>query len=277
MDKMLTFRLDDIAPGLKRDNLIRFEEVFDKYGIKPMIGIVPMNEDMGLVVDKKYDNFWDDMIRLKDKGWKIALHGYRHVYVNENSGLLQANPFSEFAGIAYEEQKDMIFKGKEILEEKGLTPEYFMAPGHTFDENTLKALVANGILNITDGYSDRPYIRDGVTFYPCRLSDLRVPSGIDTVCIHLNNWDDKDFDSLKAFLDENKTICKSFDDLVNITPSVYDESIARKEDTFRRSKKRRQKVAESERMQRYLQKSYSKNKYVKLVKRALLLPMLLKR
>ncbi len=277
MDKMLTFRLDDIAPGLKRDNLIRFEKIFDTYGIKPMIGIVPMNEDMGLVVDKKYDNFWDDMLRLKDKGWKIALHGYRHVYANENSGLLQANPFSEFAGITYEAQKDMILKGKEILEEKGLTPEYFMAPGHTFDENTLKALVANGIFNITDGYADRPYIRDGVTFYPCRLSDLKEPSGIDTVCIHLNNWDDADFDSLKAFLDENKAICKSFDDLAYIAPSVYDESIARKEESFIRSKKRRQKAAESERMQRYLQKSYSKNKYVKLVKRALLLPMLLKR
>ena len=68
MDKMLTFRLDDIAPGLKRDNLIRFEDIFDSYGIKPMIGIVPMNEDPNLVVDDKYDNFWDDMRRLRDKG-----------------------------------------------------------------------------------------------------------------------------------------------------------------------------------------------------------------
>ena len=165
-----------------------------------------------------------------------------------------------------------------ILEEKGLIPEYFMAPGHTFDENTLKALIANGIFNITDGYYDRPYIRDGVTFYPCRLSEPSVPKGIDTVCIHLNNWCDEDFASLKAFLDENKEICKNFDDIKRmIIPSVYDEKIARKEDSYIKLKARKQKAADSERMQRYLKKSYSKNRYIKLVKRALFLPMLLKR
>ena len=128
MEKLLAFRLDDITPGLKRDNLNRFEEVFDLYGIKPLIGIVPANEDPNLVVDDKDDSFWDEMRRLRDKGWKIALHGYRHVYYNDNSGILKANPFSEFAGLTYEEQKDMIFKGKSILEDKGLTPEFFSMP-----------------------------------------------------------------------------------------------------------------------------------------------------
>lgn len=277
MEKLLAFRLDDITPGLKRDNLNRFEEVFDLYGIKPLIGIVPANEDSNLVVDDKDDSFWDEMRRLRDKGWKIALHGYRHVYYNDNSGILKANPFSEFAGLTYEEQKDMIFKGKSILEDKGLTPEFFMAPGHTFDEITLKALVANGIFKITDGYSDRPYIRDSVVFYPCRLSDPAIPKGIDTVCIHLNNWNDADFDSLIGFIKENKEICASFDDIIRIAPVAYDESIKRQEEAFRKNKARRQKVAESEKMQRYLKKSYSKNRYVKLIKRALFLPMLLKK
>ena len=277
MEKLLAFRLDDITPGLKRDNLNRFEEVFDLYGIKPLIGIVPANEDPNLVVDDKDDSFWDEMRRLRDKGWKIALHGYRHVYCNDNSGMLQTNPFSEFAGLTYEEQKDMIFKGKSILEDKGLTSEFFMAPGHTFDENTLKALVANGIFKITDGYADRPYIRDSVVFYPCRLSDPEIPKGIDTVCIHLNNWNDADFDSLMGFIEENKAICASFDDIIRIAPVSYDESIKRQEEAFRKNKARRQKAAESEKMQRYLKKSYSKNRYVKLIKRALFLPMLLKK
>lgn len=277
MEKLLAFRLDDITPGLKKDNLKRFEEIFDLYGIKPLMGIVPSNEDPNLVVDVKTNDFWDEMRRLCDKGWKIALHGYRHAYSNDNSGLLKANPFSEFAGLSYEEQKDMVFKGKSILEEKGLSPEFFMAPGHTFDENTLKALVANGIFKITDGYSDRPYIREGITFYPCRLSDPAIPKGVDTVCIHLNNWDDADFDSLKGFIEANRAICASFDDIARITPVSYDESIKRQEEAFRKNKARKQKAAESEKMQRYLKKSYSKNRYVKLIKRALFLPMLLKK
>ena len=277
MEKLLTFRLDDITPGLKKDNLNRFEEIFDLYGIKPLIGIVPSNEDPNLVVDVKDNSFWDEMRRLRDKGWKIALHGYRHVYSNDNSGLLKANPFSEFAGLPYEEQKDMLFKGKSILEEQGLVPEFFMAPGHTFDENTLKALVANGIFKITDGYSDRPYIRNGIAFYPCRLSDPTMPKGMDTVCIHLNNWEDADFDSLKGFIEINRAICTSFDDIARITPVLYDESIKRQEEAFRKNKARKQKAAESEKMQRYLKKSYSKNRYVKLIKRALFLPMLLKK
>ncbi len=278
MEKLLTFRLDDIAPGLKRDNLNRFEEIFDLYGIKPLLGIVPSNEDPNLVVDEMSDDFWDEMIRLYDKGWKIALHGYRHIYCNDNSGLLNANPFSEFAGRTYEEQKDMIFKGKSILEKHGLIPEFFMAPGHTFDENTLKALVSNGIFKITDGYADRPYIRDGITFYPCRLSDPAIPKGVDTVCIHLNNWNDADFKSLKIFIDENRAICKGFDDMqIKTTPVSYDEAIVKQEEAFKKLKARKQKAAESVRMQRYLQKSYSKNRYIKLIKRALFLPMLLKK
>ena len=106
MKKMLTFRLDDIAPGLKRDNFKRIEEIFDEFDIKPMIGVVPQNEDSNLSVDDIDDGFWDDIRRLQDKGWIIAQHGYRHVYSNECGGLLDANPFSEFAGVSYEEQYD---------------------------------------------------------------------------------------------------------------------------------------------------------------------------
>lgn len=278
MDKVLTFRLDDITPGLKMANLKRFEELFDSFGIRPILGIVPCNEDKGLIVDEIQSDFWNEMRRLKAKGWLIALHGYKHVYVNEAGGILQANPFSEFASLSYEEQKQMISEGKRILEEHDLSPKFFMAPGHTFDENTLKALVSNGIFNLTDGYADRPYIRDGVTFYPCRLNEPVIPSGFDTLCIHLNNWNDEDFASFEGFLKNNRDICKSLDEVKNVLETTpYNESIASQEKRFIRNKTLKQKAAQSEHMQRYLRKSHSENKVIKLIKRVLYLPMLLKR
>ncbi len=274
MEKMLAFRLDDIAPGLNRDNFKRLEKIFDDFGIKPLIGIVPQNEDPHLVVDELDDEFWDDMRRLKDKGWMIALHGFRHIYSNECKGLLNANPFSEFAGVEYEEQFNMIERGKKILESHGLTPEFFMAPGHTFDENTLKALLANGILRITDGYSLKPYVREEITFYPCRLSGVAVPEGYDTVCIHLNNWVDIDFEDLQTFISKNKEICIGFDSLLEIPAADYDISIKKQETRFYRNKIRRDRIANDTRWQNYLSRSYSKSKPVKIIKRLLYLPTL---
>lgn len=275
MEKMLAFRLDDIAPGLKRDNLKIIEEIFDEFDIKPIIGVVPQNEDPHLAVDNIDDGFWDDIRRLRDKGWIIAQHGYRHVYSNECGGLLGANPFSEFAGVSYEEQYDMISKGREILESHGLKPQFFMAPGHTFDENTLKALAQNGITNITDGYTQMPYIRDGITFYPCSLSEPAVSKGCDTVCIHLNNWGEYEFENLVKFLSEHKDICVGFDKLMTETKPVdYNKSIKAQEKKYIRKKQRRQKIGKDEKWQRYLQKSYSANKTVKMIKRILYLPTL---
>ncbi|MBR6147738.1 MAG: DUF2334 domain-containing protein [Lachnospiraceae bacterium] len=276
MKKMLTFRLDDIAPGLNRNNFKRLEDVFDEFGLRPLIGIVPQNEDPHLVVDKVDDGFWNDMLRLKEKGWIIAQHGYRHVYSNECSGLLNANPFSEFAGVSFEEQSEMIKEGRLILESHGLKPEFFMAPGHTFDENTLKALSSNGIFKITDGYSLMPYIREGITFYPCRLSEPAIPEGCDTVCIHLNNLNEEDIENLRSFISNNIDICAGFDRLMEeIKPDAYDTNVKNQEIRYRKRKIRRDRIGQDKRWQRYLTRSYSKSKPVKMIKRILYLPTLL--
>lgn len=279
MAKLLTFRLDDIAPGLNRENLNRLESIFDRYGIRPLIGVVPACRDSHLQVEEcDEDEFWSNVLRLQDKGWTIALHGYEHVYCNENGGILNANPFSEFAGLSYEEQLEKITKGREELQSKGIKVSFFMAPGHTFDENTLKALVANGIFKVTDGYSKQLYVREGVTFYPCKISEPKVVSSLDTVCIHLNNWGEEEFAELETFLENNGAICTDFDEITRNNEVVaYGPQIMKQEDSYRKLKARKQMAAESAVMQNYLRKSYSDNKIVKLVKRILFLPMLLKR
>ncbi|NTW33617.1 MAG: DUF2334 domain-containing protein, partial [Bacteroidetes bacterium] len=37
------------------------------------------------------------MKELQKKGFLIALHGYQHRYVTENSGIMRINEYSEFA------------------------------------------------------------------------------------------------------------------------------------------------------------------------------------
>ena len=140
----------------------------------------------------------------------------------------------------------MISKGKEILESHGLNPTFFMAPGHTFDENTLKALSTSGIKHITDGYSLQPYEREG----------------------------------LREFLAEHKDICAGFDKLTDeIKPVAYNKNVRNQERRYIRKKSIKRKLLSKrfigdERWQSYLQKSYSSNRYLKTIKRILYLPTL---
>lgn len=279
MKKKLTFRLDDIAPGLRIENLKKFEEIFDQFDIKPIIGVVPCNKDPKLAYEA-YDekSFWQEVCRLQEKGWVIAQHGYEHVYSNKDSGLLDANPFSEFAGFTYEEQYEKIARGKAILEGHGLKTKMFMAPGHTFDKTTLKALDDNGFLYITDGYARLPYKRDNIIFIPCTLSGAKVPKGLDTVCIHLNYWEADDFRNLRDFLENNRGLIATVQEVLELghIPD-YNKKIMKQEAAFLKYKEKRNRMANDDKMQVYLQRSYSDNKVIKLIKRAIFLPMLLKK
>lgn len=273
------FRLDDIAPGLRIENLKKFEDIFEQFDIKPIIGVVPSNKDPKLAYEA-YDEkeFWKEVGRLQEKGWVIAQHGYEHVYSNKDSGLLDANPFSEFAGFTYEEQYEKIAKGKALLESYGLKTTMFMAPGHTFDETTLKVLSDNGFSYITDGYARLPYKRENIIFIPCTLSGVQVPKGIDTVCIHLNYWEDEDFRNLKEFLKNNKNLVVTVQEVLDLEHIPdYDIKIMKQEKAFLKYKEKRNRMANDDKMQIYLQRSYSDNKVIKLIKRAIFLPMLLKK
>ena len=53
---------------------------------------------------------------------------------------------------------------KKLLD-RGIETKLFMAPGHTFDKTTLRALKALGFTHVTDGFGDLPYVRSEMTFY----------------------------------------------------------------------------------------------------------------
>ncbi len=76
------------------------------------------------------------------------------------------------------------------LEKLGIRPEIFMAPGHSFDKNTLRALKECGFRFVTDGFGDAPYLREGLIFLPIsflRKQELKKENGVTTFVVH--TWD----------------------------------------------------------------------------------------
>lgn len=199
--KWVCFRLDDITPDMDWDKFYRVKAIFDKYKVKPLIGVVPDNADPGLSCGEYHDDFWEYVLSLQNNGWVIAQHGYRHVYETKDSGLLGLKAASEFSGLPYDTQYGKIEKGREILQKHGINAAIFMAPGHTYDKNTLKALRKQGFACVTDGYTDIPYYAKGLLFVPCRSSQPRLSGGVDTICLHCNELGEGDYRELENFLE----------------------------------------------------------------------------
>lgn len=153
----IAFRFDDVCPTMKWGIWDRIEALFDAHGVQPMLGVVPDNQDPKLIFDPPNPSFWDRARRWQEKGWIIGLHGYRHLYDSKDGGLVPWWRQSEFAGIPYEVQLERITKGMEILRGRGLVPRVWIAPAHSFDENTLRALKTVGVNIISDGWNYAAY------------------------------------------------------------------------------------------------------------------------
>lgn len=203
------FRIDDICPTMHWDNFSRLKDIFERYEIKPLLAIVPQNHDPVLVclnnngVQEK--DFWELMRRLQQDGWEIGQHGFEHRYVTSQGGLLKVKKESEFAGLSIKEQQEKVRRGKEILSHYGIETDIFVAPGHSLDINTCKALLMNGFHYISDGFSLYPYKNYGLVWIPQMLWRLwRMPVGIHTFCLHLNNLSSDDFLKIERFIQRNR-------------------------------------------------------------------------
>ena len=144
----------------------RIQNLFFEYGIKPIIAVIPDNQDEKIKINPPDSAFWQKIKELGNRGWIIAMHGYQHKYAQENGGILKIHAKSEFAGLPHQEQYDKIKKGKEILENHGIKTDIFIAPGHSFDKNTLKALKENGFNAISDGIALYPFKKYDIIWVP---------------------------------------------------------------------------------------------------------------
>lgn len=224
---MYLIRLDDASEYMDVKKWTQVENLLDKYSLKPIVGIIPNNQDGSLVNRYQKDiEFWHKALKWKVKEWTIALHGYTHVYSSKSGGINPVNLRSEFAGLSLEEQKKKISNGIKIFKQHGLEAKVFFAPSHTFDLNTLEALKLESDLRIiSDTVANNIYKRGEFHFIPQQSGKVRkLPFKVTTFCYHPNTMIEKDFKILEAFIIKNKNKFVGFEAL-NFTDrkqSLYD-------------------------------------------------------
>ena len=212
-------RLDDIAENMNWDLMEQATNLFDKFEIKPVLGIIPNNKDPELLsYPKKNINFWKQVRAWKNKGWEIAMHGNNHVYDKfcSKSDYLGLGGNSEFCSHTYENQLEKIKYGLDKFNNENIKIKTFFAPNHTFDDNTLLALKNCGITEIVDGYGLMPYEENGIKFIPQLFYKMfALPFGIQTFQIHLNYFKQDDFDKLKKFIELNSKKMITYDQAIS--------------------------------------------------------------
>lgn len=209
----LILRLDDAAHRMDVKKWERMEALLDMYHIRPLVGVIPDCRDPKMEKYPYDEMFWDRVHVWERKGWSIALHGCHHVYDSESGGINPVNRLSEFAGHPYEVQAERIRTGYRILKSEGIEPKVFFAPGHTFDNNTLKAIRAeSNIRIISDTIAWDIYQKDGFAFVPQQSGSVRrLPFATVTYCYHPNTMADGSFSELERFLGKyGRLFCRLF-------------------------------------------------------------------
>lgn len=268
-------RMDDITADMNWDKFNQIREIFEQYQIFPLLGVVPDNQDTKLSIQDKKEDFWDIIRSLQKQGWSIAQHGTYHKYVTDDCGMLGLKDSSEFAGLSYEEQYIKLEAGKRTLEAHDIYSDIFMAPGHTYDKNTVKALYNLGFRTVTDGLYTKPYYFENVLFAPCRLQEYRNIKGIDTICLHSNLMTDAEIKELEMFCKKNqKHIIPFQPDALAGYAVKRTWFVAMSEKWMLFLRKLKNGIANSTRLKWYMQYTYDKDSKKKMIKRIFCLPML---
>jgi predicted deacetylase len=182
-------RFDDVCPTMNWRVWDCVDALLEEYKIRPIVAIVPDNLDEKLVCHEAREDFWSRAREWQRRGWAIGLHGYQHLYSSPSRGILGIHAGSEFAGHQGSVQRAKLAAGVEILRAHGLVPKIWVAPGHAFDETTVRLLPEFGIRVISDGFYLRSVLREGCVWIPQQLWRFRsLPFGLWTVCLHINSW-----------------------------------------------------------------------------------------
>jgi predicted deacetylase len=194
-------RMDDACPSMRREIWGPLEEALDRLGIRPIIGVIPDNQDPSMLCSEPDPDFWERVRGWEKKGWSIALHGLHHTYhliPPDGQALIPLHNRSEFVGLSLDKQRKILQESWRIFHDNGVKPSAFMAPSHTFDANTLTALLTETDIRIvTDGHALFPFLDNDFIWIPQQLWRFRwMPFGIWTVCLHPNDMSPNDLDAL---------------------------------------------------------------------------------
>ena len=225
------FRLDDACEQMNLSKWQSIEAIFNKYEIKPIVAVIPENKDQNLIHQDRIPDFWNLVRNWEKNGWTIGMHGYQHVFhkISKSQSIIPYYDRSEFSGLSLEIQKNKIKQCLNIFLSNKINPTVWVAPAHSFDAVTLKAISEEtDIKIISDAISLYPFCRDGLYFIPQQLWNIKWKLfGIWTVCLHPNNMseqDIKDLDQkLMATKMQQKTISVSDIPLFYKEESIFDE------------------------------------------------------
>ena len=225
------FRLDDIAPNMNWEMMKRVKNLFNKYNIKPILGVIPKNEDEDLKKYPKCDfDFWNEIKDLNNNGWEIAMHGYEHLYDQycKKNDYLGHGGRSEFVGHSFDEQLKKLNLGLDIFKKQDLSVKVFFAPNHTFDKQTIEACKKLGFKTIADGYGLVPYYENEILFIPQLFYKLHsLPFGTQTIQLHLNYFIEKDYIELENFIKKNEKKIISYNEVCKRQRNVFSDKVIR--------------------------------------------------
>lgn len=225
----LLIRMDDISENMNWKYMDKCETLFDKFNLRPLLGVIPENKDPELLKYPKNSNFWKRVESWKKKGWEISMHGYSHLYERQTNkkDFFNYGGGSEFFGLNYEDQLYKIKLGLEKFREKNISIRSFFAPNHTYDYNTLKALDKSGIRIVIDGYGLFPYSKFNLFFIPQLFyKEIFLPFGIQSTQIHLNYWDDDYYKGFNNFIEKNYKKITNIDYILSLNKNnLFQNSI----------------------------------------------------
>jgi Uncharacterized protein conserved in bacteria (DUF2334) len=209
-------RFDDLCPTMNWKVWSEIENTLRERKLKPMLAVVPDNQDPALQVDPPVEDFWERVRGWQANGWPIGLHGYQHRYVSTHTGLVTLRRKSEFAGVPVAEQEEKLRRGTEILNREGILPQIWIAPGNSFDAYTVSLLPSFGISMICDGHFRFPFVcRRNLLWVPQQLFRFRpAPPGVWTVCYHHNRWTTADLGKFREDLQYYGAFISSLDEVV---------------------------------------------------------------
>ncbi|MDQ2945306.1 MAG: DUF2334 domain-containing protein [Acidobacteriota bacterium] len=191
MNATYLLRFDDICPTMNWEAWEQVERILIEEGIDPILAVVPDNKDEELRVSAPRSDFWARVRTWRKRNWSVAMHGWQHLFVTPNAGLLGVNRRSEFAGLERARQEDKLRRGLAVFEREQVATDLWVAPAHSFDQVTVDCLADLGFRYISDGFCPYPAIdTKGIVWLPQQLwSFRRRPFGVWTICFHLNKWD----------------------------------------------------------------------------------------
>ncbi|MDR3725759.1 MAG: DUF2334 domain-containing protein [Terracidiphilus sp.] len=180
-------RFDDLCPTMSCERWQRFLPLIEEFGIRPILAVVPDNQDYQLQASPPDPEFWAKMRAMEAAGATIGLHGYTHVCHTHGRSLMALHRRTEFAGVPEDVQRQWISAGLGFLHSHALNPRIWVAPRHGFDSHTLRALRKEGISVLSDGFARVPFTRGGLTWIPQQLwAPVDKQKGLWTICVHAN-------------------------------------------------------------------------------------------